>query len=182
MTPEIYRACFTELHKEAGIIGNAARSAATFGADVGRATAETFDPRVWREGVTALRQGAVNSGANIYRAGSRGERALTVAGTGLGTVSTAMDAEDPSTGRHRGIAERGLRATAALGSGLIGHRYSNHSFLRGMGISLGSNMLTDAMAERVGRNIDEPISFARDLARSRQSLAQPRAVPVGVTP
>jgi len=171
MNLDIYKACFRELGKEAGLgtqvlehAGNAAGAIGRFGRDVGEAAIGAFRPSAIREGaheaLNEARRGKWNA-AGV---------ALTVPFTAADTVHTLKTNTDPMTGRHIGLAERGAVAAGRIGSGIAGFRYMNSTqgVVRGMGVQAAGGMLTDAMTSRVGRAVD-------NLAAHRPAAADMRA-------
>lgn len=157
MNLDIYKSCFRELQKEAGLgtqvlehAGGAARAVGRFGRDVGEAAVGAFRP-------SAIREGAHEA---LNEAGKGKMHALGVGITAPlmahDTMHTLKTDTDPMTGRHIGVAERGAVAAGRLGAGISGFRYMNSTqgIVRGMGVQVLGGMGTDAVTSRVGRAVD----------------------------
>jgi hypothetical protein len=158
----MYRACFRELEKSAGLGTRAAAWAGGhaaqvggavkhFAHDVGDAALGTVRPSAWKAGVQAGRE-EMKKGPL-----AAGMTALMVPMTAADTVHTMKTKVDPVTGRQIGLGERTAVAAGRIGSSVAGMRYMNAQsggFLRGMGVQAGGAVLTDAVTSRVGRAAD----------------------------
>jgi hypothetical protein len=164
MNADVYRACFRELEKQAGVGTRAATWAAEHGAavggavkrfagDVGEAAVGAVRPSAWKAGIDAgVAEGRKGVGSALMMG-------ATVPLTALDVAHTMKTKVDPSTGRQIGLGERSAVAAGRIGASVAGMRYMNlgrgaGAIARGVGVLMGGGMLTDAVTSRAGRAVD----------------------------
>lgn len=163
-----YKRCFEELQKEAGLASLFAQGAAKIGkpvaeigTDIAKSIKGTFTPSGWKAGLQEVKREPWYG------------KALFVGGTGATVIPTLRRSEDPETGRHIGLAERGLLAGAQLGAGLSSYQFANKGLMRAMGIGMASSLVTDRAAKTVGRAADNSARFVTGGRRPQLSSVVP---------